>query len=80
VAKQKIDNAEIKPERRFGLGSVVKLRSGGPAMTVCALSTSMDETQYTYVCYWFSPALNVRHYAFREDSLKSSVADTDKES
>lgn len=45
----------MKAEDLYSVGEIVKLKSGGPDMTIRKLTTNMDR-QYTgsYECQWFA--------------------------
>jgi uncharacterized protein YodC (DUF2158 family) len=46
-------------------GDIVKLKSGGPRMTVCVIKAD------THVeCRWFDPTLKIQWAIFTRDALK----------
>nr|WP_284503611.1 MULTISPECIES: YodC family protein [unclassified Caballeronia] len=60
-------------EARFSPGSVVRLASGGPDMTVCSCSPVAFATGVWVVCQWFN-ALNIlQQEMFHEDMLTSAL-------
>jgi uncharacterized protein YodC (DUF2158 family) len=48
---------------RFAVGDVVRLNSGGPALTVAAL------TEKGYICHWFDHAGHCEDASFVEGTL-----------
>ena len=37
----------------FKIGDIVRLKVGGPKMTVFTITLSADQIQYLIVCHWF---------------------------
>ncbi|AUF98827.1 DUF2158 domain-containing protein [Pseudomonas sp. 02C 26] len=55
-------------EDKFAVGDIVKLKSGGPAMTVQAKEFNSDY----YVCQWFA-GKKLESGRFKTDSLESTT-------
>lgn len=56
---------------RFDVGQVVKLKSGGPKMTVAFFKAWGDAPgDRRYSCQWFNPKNEVVKEDFPEDSLE----------
>lgn len=59
-------------QRRFETGDIVRLRSGGPSMTVMSYSDFSESSLVT--CQWFGGTkLNIGH--FEEDTLEADEPD-----
>lgn len=58
-----------KPEQKFECGSVVRLKSGGPAMTVSKFDDYYP-TGWCYVCVWFDDVLVKQSDLFLETDLE----------
>lgn len=62
--------------QRYPNGSLVRLRSGGPIMTVIYGGTdgplSLGDDRTGYACEWFDADGAHHKHAFREDSLTSA--------
>ncbi len=56
------------PEEKFKVGDIVRLKSGGPAMTV-QQEVVEDDTD-TVVCQWFVDGKKLEYGAFPEGSLE----------
>jgi uncharacterized protein YodC (DUF2158 family) len=59
----------------YNVGDIVKLKSGGPNMTIKTVHVSYEEFQGTYQCQWFA-GKKLDTGAFPEESL---VAVTEEE-
>ena len=53
----------------FKVGDVVKLKSGGPDMTIAEITESNGRTEY--LCKWFSKNNEVETAIFTESMLKA---------
>lgn len=59
---------------KFSPGDIVQLKSGGPAMTIAAVSEDSLSGEFKgYYCEWFKGASKARAH-FNEDTLKTYVA------
>jgi uncharacterized protein YodC (DUF2158 family) len=52
------------PKAPFKVGDVVRLKSGGPPMTVTSVESGEDEVGYVVFCIWFNAKGNEKsgHY------------------
>lgn len=57
-----MNNSSLKP---FPVGTIVKLKSGGPAMTVNAEPSENGKQE----CFWFVPPAEVRGADFHVEAL-----------
>jgi uncharacterized protein YodC (DUF2158 family) len=53
------------------IGDKVRLKSGGPVMTVGSLQAS--DALHDVNCCWFDSGGNVKSYAFPSDSLEKAI-------
>tara|TARA_R110000803_G_scaffold69512_4_gene131942 strand:+ start:2176 stop:2394 length:219 start_codon:yes stop_codon:yes gene_type:complete len=55
-------------------GDVVRLKSGGPKMTVNHVQPGEVKKQYSgnIECYWFVDAVEIRHGSFSSAALKNA--------
>jgi uncharacterized protein YodC (DUF2158 family) len=60
----------MSKKNTFNVGDIVKLKSGGPEMTINAISThyETDEFTGTYTCQWFA-GKKLDQGKFPEESL-----------
>jgi uncharacterized protein YodC (DUF2158 family) len=57
-------------EQKFPSGAVVKLKSGGPRMTVMGYDVyGYDSIEKRYLCRWFGEKNKVEEGHFTEESL-----------
>lgn len=52
----------------FKVGDTVRLKSGGPVMTVIYLYTRAEQ-DYNIVCGWFDNTGNMRDYSFNDEII-----------
>lgn len=57
------------PDQKFSTGQTVKLRSGGPVMTVVGTTTAFSLNPNLYVCQWFA-GKTYKQAEFPEQNLK----------
>lgn len=56
--------------KKFKIGDKVKLKSGGPKMTIADKVENVNFTQAHYKCVWFNKKNKVHEYNFPIDSLE----------
>ncbi len=54
----------------FQIGDTVELKSGGPAMTIASLDSSMGV--HSAHCQWFDRNGNIQHHFYSATSLKQT--------
>lgn len=62
------DNIQCK-EFEFKIGDIVRLKSGGPDMTIAQLPNWNSD--YSYSCKWFDDYKNLGSEMFKEGTLES---------
>lgn len=55
--------------QKFKPGDLVRLKSGGPVMTVKKANNYLEQWEGTYSCSWFAGAKN-NHRSFSEAALE----------
>lgn len=55
---------------KFKIGDVVRLKSGGPIMTVVDYATYGYESEKTYMCKWFDEKKKLSQERFVEEALQ----------
>ena len=60
--------------QNFKVGDVVRLKSGGPKMTVRAVDTDATSGEVTIYCDWFA-GTTAHHEYFPPDALRDASAD-----
>jgi uncharacterized protein YodC (DUF2158 family) len=60
-------DATLKATKNYKTGSLVRLKSGGPAMTVRSVTGAQIR------CQWFTEDSLAQEYTFHEDTLETIV-------
>jgi uncharacterized protein YodC (DUF2158 family) len=60
---------EDMSDRRFKVGEVVQLKSGGPQMTVVSVRTDGGSTNRIVECVWFTQEMKSETATFPEEAL-----------
>lgn len=61
-------------DKKFNIGDIVELKSGGPKMTINGVISYVEKKEYIYRCVWFGNESILHMGEIHQNSLKPVTA------